>query len=156
MDQLSNNSVNFELDDNFFASYEQELANISLQSVAQDALADILTLRTEDGQTRSRDQIKAEAEQFFANPIIARDISLLDNLARQYAQLCNHDHGLAQELNAGPLSDIYKRGIDHEGHDHSQEGKKAHGQKEKNRKKEKKKKTSSWLDWFVKIERKEK
>lgn len=154
MNRLQEDALDLAFNADFFATYEQELQNVSVKTMAQDVLAGILTLQDDDGQSRSKEQIRAETERFFANPIIARDMRLLDGLAYQYAQFCNHNHGLAEILNNGPLADVYEWGNSyHDNHVHDHDSADEH-EGSNDRKKSKKKRHGNWLGWFVKIDRK--
>jgi hypothetical protein len=108
--------------DSFFAVYEQELAGVDVEANAKVALDGILSIQNEDGQARTYQQIRSEAEAFFANPIIAADMQLLDSLASQYANFClSHAHGGFEGLDGGLLESIFERGMSQlrDDHDHS-------------------------------------
>lgn len=128
----------------FFSRYEQELDEVNIQKLASEALGSILTLHDKEGVVKSYEDIKAETERFFSNPLVAQDMSLLDSLALQYAQFCNHNHEAAGHLNEGGLSNIYELGAKHQGTVH-EDG----DDKEKKRKKITKKTSLGILDLFL-------
>lgn len=98
-------------DESFFDAYESELGAMNVGEVAQATLGSILTLQAEEGQARTYADIKAETEAFFANPIVAQNMQLLDAAANLYAQFCmSHPHG-TEQLNDGLLGDIFQRGL---------------------------------------------
>lgn len=98
-----------EFDDSFFASLENEM-DIDVEDIAKQALADILTVKDDD-ESPDYAAIKQQTENFFANPIIAQDMQLLNSLAMEYARACaGHGHDVANYLNNGPLGDLYKKG----------------------------------------------
>lgn len=97
-------------DSSFFETYEKDLQEIDIASVAHEALSDILTITQEDN-TPDYATIKHETELFFANPVIAEDVRLLNALATQYVESCaSHNHAGADFLNDGPLSGIFSIG----------------------------------------------
>ncbi len=147
-------------DAEFFANLGQEMEDISLQTAAQDALAGILTIKHADGQEKSFQQIKDEAETFFANPLVADDMRLIESLSMQYADFCA-SHGLdgSSSMNEGSLGKVYEQGTRHDdGHDHGNDG--HHGSLGRAKSKGKKKKPPherpnkhtprSFNEWFAK------
>lgn len=140
--------------DGLFDDLAMDLEAIDLAETAQAALSGILTIQTDDGETRTWEQIRTESEAFFANPIVANSMELLGAAAAQYAAFCNHNHGAAEELTGGSLSDIYDLGnAKHDDHAHSN----VHESKGKNEKETKKKKKqarkASW--WMLFLSKKE-
>jgi thiamine pyrophosphate-dependent acetolactate synthase large subunit-like protein len=115
-------TVGFNADD-FFTAYEQELAALDIATNAQLALSSILTVQAENGETRSYEQIRQEAEVFFDNPAIAADMQLLDQLAAQYAQFCaGHGHEGIDQLTSGSLEELFERGLSNaHHHEHAHE-----------------------------------
>lgn len=97
-------------DEDFFSEYNAQLADVDLEAQAQEALAGILTVQSEGERARTYQEIKAEAEIFFANPWVNESLVLMDTLAQQYAQFCNHNHEAADVLNAGMLESVYSQG----------------------------------------------
>ncbi len=98
-------------DESFFANLEQEMQATDMEAVASEALTGILTVKADDGQERSYQDIKQEAEVFFSNPLVAQDMRLLSSLAMQYADFCgNHGFDVDSAMNGGSLGDIYKLG----------------------------------------------
>jgi hypothetical protein len=131
--------------DSFFAAYEQELTEVDIAVNAQLALSSILTVQAENGETRSYEQIRREAETFFANPTIAADMQLLDQLAAQYAQFCvGHGHEGIDQLTSGSLEELFERGLSnahrHE-HEHERE---REGEKAKKKKKSRARRLGLW------------
>lgn len=137
-------------DDGFFADYEHEVAEIDLESQAQAALADILTVQSDDGSRRTYEQIKQETETFFANPLVRQTDALLDSLSRQYMQFCM-DHGEGgMAMNDGVLSGVFDRGLQyaqHDGHGHDHDSASGSDKTGKDKKKEKDKKQASRRFW---------
>lgn len=126
-------------DEAFFANYGQE---VDLAAQAQVALGNILTVQSEDGTARSYEQIKAEAEAFFANETVQQDMRLLDSLSMQYAMFCaSHNHA-SEMMNSGSLQDVFNRGNNAE-HAHNHEKSANHDEDEDEHKTKKKK-----LGWF--------
>ncbi len=96
-------------DEEFFAN---QLADVDIQAVAQQALAGILTLQGEDQSIRTYEQIAAESEVFFANPVVRETENMLGSLAAQYALFCTHNHGGLSTLTSGNLGGYFKIGKD--------------------------------------------
>jgi len=136
-------------DADFFADYEQELAGLSVEQQAPAALAGVLTVNNEDGSARSFEQIKAESEAFFANPLIREATGVLDALAMQYMQFCQaHGEGGAA-MNEGALGTVFERGLRAADHVHEHGPDDQH--ENKTHKKEKGKKKTSFYDILSKL-----
>lgn len=116
--------ITHELDDDFFTEYAQEFASVEFAQQAQEALEGILSIKDEDGSTRSYEQIKAEAEVFFENPWVSESIAIMDSLARQFADFCNHNHAAADVFTGGMLGDIFayaQESTHHKSYEHDED-----------------------------------
>lgn len=108
---MERQSAHSELDDDFFNALEQELGEVDVQALARSALAGILNVQDENGQSRSYQQIRQESEAFFANSTVRENFELLGALAAQYADFCaGHGMDADSQLTGGSLGDIYKLG----------------------------------------------
>jgi len=109
-------------DDSYFASLEQEIGGEAvLQAQAQAALGEVLAPLAEDGTVRSRQQIQAETEAFFANPWVRQSEQLMNVLSAQFAHDCM-GHGQTEALQNSSLADVLNRGIKQldDGHGHGE------------------------------------
>jgi len=98
-------------DDNFFAAYEVQLADISLAEQASIALADILTIEKADGTQKSYEELINETRNFFANDWVRNDEALLNRMAFDFAGNCmGHQHGLSLSMD-NQLSSIFEKGL---------------------------------------------
>ena len=140
-----------------FEAFTKDMECIDIEQVAQDALGDILKVADEQGNERSIEQIYQETEQFFANPVIQENFQLLNAAAVQFAQFCNHNHAMGQELASGSLSGLYELGNhSSDGHDHGDHADHEHEQKNTSDDerdigpdgKKRKKRKFSWLSFF--------
>lgn len=96
-------------DNSFFESLENEM-DFDLTEVAREALSGILTTKDEN-DAPDYEAIKQQTEIFFANPLVAQDMQLLNTLAMDYARACaGHSHEAQDYLNSGSLGEIYKKG----------------------------------------------
>jgi len=147
-------SLNLEaFDDAFFAQLEQEFEPETLQTLAMEALEDVLTVEREDGTRKTFEDILEEADAYFSNPMVQEDMAILNAAAARFAQFAHAacgGHEAASSLlqsNEG-LSDVYGRGAgaleaqaDHAGHAHE-----AESTNEEDKKKTKtKSKRTGWL-----------
>lgn len=111
-------------DEDFFAAYEQELADISIAEQASLALADVLTVQKADGTEKSYEELRDATLAFFTNDWVRNDEAVMNRMMMEFAQACmGHGHGadLAQD---GQLGSIFEKGAeslsgDKHGHEHS-------------------------------------
>ena len=98
-------------DDNFFAAYEVQLADISLAEQASIALADILTIEKADGTQKSYEELINETRNFFANDWVRNDEAIMNRMAFEFAGNCmGHQHGLGLSMD-NQLSSIFENGL---------------------------------------------
>jgi hypothetical protein len=142
-------------DDSFFATYEEQLSDISVEEQASIALAEIMTIEKEDGTQKTYEEIKDQTQTFFANPMVRNDEAIMNRMAMGFAQACmGHDHGaeLAQD---GQLGSVFETGLNNlngEKHDHIHDG---HSHKDKDddeidpKTGKKKKKKRGWFGVYI-------
>lgn len=97
-------------DENFFADYEEQLTDISVEDQASAALANILTIEKNDGTQKSYEELRDEAKTFFSNDLVRNDEAIMNRMAMEFAQACMaHKHGaeLAQD---GQLGSVFEKG----------------------------------------------
>ena len=108
-------------DDNFFASYEKQLASISIEDQASVVLAGILTIQKADGTQKSYQQLRDETRAFFSNEMVRNDEAIMNRMTMEFARACmGHDHGsmLAEDNQLGSLFDKGINGLFKDSHDH--------------------------------------
>jgi hypothetical protein len=143
-----------EFDDNFFAAYEEQLSDISVEDQASLALADILTIKKANGTQKTYEEIKTDTQTFFANDWVRGDEAIMNRMAIEFAQACmGHSHGaeLAQD---NQLSSVFENGMNSRSgdtHDHKHDG---HSHKDSDNEIDpktgkKKKKRTAWVGWFA-------
>ncbi len=148
-------------DDDFFAGYEAELQDVSVEEQAAAALADILTVTNQDGIVKTYEDIRDESRKFFANEWVQQSEMLMNQVASQFAAACmSHPHGseLAQD---SILGSVFNAGIEashgpddghgHDNHEHDDDDiDPITGEsKKKKKKKEQKQDKGGWLSYFM-------
>ena len=145
-------------DNNFFAAYEEQLAAISIEEQASNALAEILTIQKEDGTLKSYEEIRDETVTFFANDWVRNDEAMMNRMANEFAQACmSHNHGadLAQDNLLGPMFKKGSHSIIEDKHDHKSESHNHDAKDDKidpitGKRSKKKKEHLGWLSLFFK------
>lgn len=117
-------------DDRFFAAYEEQLSDISIEEQASIALAEIMKIEKEDGTQKTYEEIKDQTQTFFANDWVRNDEALMNRMAMEFAQACmGHNHGaeLAQDGQLGSVFETGMNSLNSDKHDHTHNG---HNRKE--------------------------
>lgn len=140
-------------DDSFFANYEEQLADISVEEQASAALAEILTIEKADGTQKSYEELRDETQTFFSNDWVRNDEAVMNRMAMEFAQACmGHNHGaeLAQD---GQLGSVFESGVNSlfgDKHDHSSDGHNHKGKDDEiDPKTGKKKKKRGWFGVYI-------
>jgi hypothetical protein len=92
----------------FFANYNQKIANSSIEDQAATVLAGILSIRVADGTERTYEQIRDDTRAFFSMDNVKQDMALMQRMSIQFAQACmGHNHGseLARDEQLGSIFD---------------------------------------------------